>query len=345
MTDPVREALASLIEGRDLNEDRAVAAIGAIMDGAADDLAVAAFLTALRMKGETADELVGAAHAMRERATAIPIDLPGLLDTCGTGGDGLATFNISTAAALVAAAAGVPVAKHGNRAASSTSGSADVLEALGVRIDLTPAQVAQCVREIGIGFCFAPLCHGAMKNVAPVRGRLGFRTIFNLLGPLTNPAGAAFQIVGAGRVATAELMAQALARLPVERAVVVSGNDELDEVSLWGTSTVFIVENGQIEQTTWEARDLSPTGPIEVETLRVTSPQESADVIRRVLDNEPSPAREIVIANAAAALLAAGRVETIGQGLEMARETVAAGRAAATLGNLVATTERLAEQP
>lgn len=342
MTDSLRSALQIVLEGRDLNEELAAAAIGAIMDGASDELLVAAFLTALRAKGETVDELVGAARAMRERATRIPVGMTGLLDTCGTGGDGLATFNISTAAALVAAAAGVPVAKHGNRAASSTSGSADVLEALGVRIDLTPAMVASCVREVGIGFCFAPLCHGAMKNVAPIRKRLGFRTVFNLLGPLTNPASASYQLVGAGRIATARQLAEALARLSVDRAVVVCGNDELDEVSLWGTTSVFIVEGERVEQTAWEAGELASFGPIDIEELRVHSPAESAAMIRRALDNEPSAAREIVVANAAAALLAARRVTGLAEGCELARATLASGAAAVRLATLVEATRRLA---
>ena len=341
MRDSVREALQVLLAGENLNEELAAAAIGAIMDGASDDILVAAFLTALRLKGETVDELVGAARAMRARAAAIPVDLDGLLDTCGTGGDGLATFNISTAAALVAAAAGVSVAKHGNRAASSTSGSADVLEALGVRIDLSPQMVANSVREAGIGFCFAPLCHAAMKNVVPIRKQLAFRTIFNLLGPLTNPAGASYQLVGSGRVATARQLAEALARLTVDRAVVVCGNDELDEVSLWGTTSAFIVEGGRIEETAWEAAAFSSVGSIKVEELRVNSPAESATMIRQVLENEPTAAREIVIANAAAALLAARRVETLSAGCELARETLSSGEALRKLEKLIETTGRL----
>ncbi|HEX6985698.1 MAG TPA: anthranilate phosphoribosyltransferase, partial [Planctomycetaceae bacterium] len=316
--------------------------VGAVMDGGADELLVAALLTALRMKGESAAELVGAARAMRERAAKIPARATGLLDTCGTGGDGLATFNISTATALVAAAAGVPVAKHGNRAASSTSGSADVLEALGVNIGLTPEQVATCIDEVGIGFCFAPLCHGAMKNVAAIRKRLGFRTIFNLLGPLTNPAGAEYQLVGVGRCATAEKLARALARFGLKRAVVVCGNDELDEVSLWGTTAAFVVERGRVERTDWEAATLSRRPGATAADLRVTSPAESAAVIRSVLSGEDSPARDIVVANAAAALLAAGRAASMEDGIGLALEAIESGAAEATLRRLVEVSNRLA---
>ncbi|MBA3314585.1 MAG: anthranilate phosphoribosyltransferase [Planctomycetota bacterium] len=344
MLDPVRHALLAALDGRDLSEDEAAAAIGEMMDGQTDAVLVASFLTALRAKGETAAELYGAARAMRERAAKIPARVSGLLDTCGTGGDGLATFNISTATAIVAAAAGVPVAKHGNRAASSTSGSADVLEALGVNINLTPEDVATCIDEAGIGFCFAPLCHGAMKNVAPIRKTLGFRTIFNLLGPLTNPAGADFQLVGASRIATAEKLAQALALFGVKRAVVVCGNDELDEVSLWGTTTAFIVENGRMERTAWDAGELAGGKMVSLEELRVSSPGESAARIQAILAGESSSGSDIVAANAAAALLAAGRVTNIHDGLALARDTIASGAAQRTLAKLAEVAGQLARK-
>lgn len=341
MIDPVRHALLTALDGRDLSESEAAAAIGTVMDGGADELLVAALLTALRIKGDAASELVGAARAMRERATKIPTQVPGLLDTCGTGGDGLATFNISTATAIVAAAAGIPVAKHGNRAASSSSGSADVLEALGVSITLTPEQVAACIDEVGIGFCFAPLCHGAMKNVAPIRKRLGFRTIFNLLGPLTNPAGADYQLVGAGRRETAEKLAQALATFGVRRAVVVCGNDELDEVSLWGTTTAFVVEGTHIEQQDWPATAFSDDRAVSATDLKVASPAESAAVIRAVLSGESSPARQIVLANAAAALYASQAAASLEEGLSLARRAIDSGEAERTLHRLADVTKRL----
>jgi anthranilate phosphoribosyltransferase len=342
MTEPVRHAVALTVEGRDLSEEEAAAAIGTVMDGGADEFLVAALLTSLRTKGESAPELVGAARAMRERAVRIPVSARGLLDTCGTGGDGLATFNISTATALVAAAAGVPVAKHGNRAASSSSGSADVLEVLGVNINLTPEQVAACIDEAGIGFCFAPLCHAAMKNVAPIRKRLGFRTIFNLLGPLTNPAGAEHQIVGAGSCAIAGTLAAALARFDVTRAVVVCGNDELDEVSLWGVTTAFVVEGGQVERVEWLPAEFSPHRDVTAADLRVASPAESAATIREVLSGRDSPATEIVVANSAAALFAAGRASGPAEGVEIARSAIRSGAAERTLRKLVEVSNRVA---
>ena len=344
MLDPVRHALLTALEGRSLSESEAAAAIGEVMDGQADEILVASLLTALRAKGESAEELYGAARAMRERAACIPARTPGLLDTCGTGGDGLATFNISTATAIVAAAAGVPVAKHGNRAASSTSGSADVLEALGVNINLTPEQVATCIDEVGIGFCFAPLCHGAMKNVAPIRKKLGFRTIFNLLGPLTNPAGAEYQLVGASRITTAEKLANALALFGVKRAVVVCGNDELDEVSLWGTTTAFVVEGERVSRTTWDAKALTDRDSVSPDELRVSSPDESAGRIRAILAGEVSSGSDIVIANAAAALLAASKTTTITDGLAIARQALRSGKAEQTLEQLVEISGQLASR-
>ncbi|MCH8828867.1 MAG: anthranilate phosphoribosyltransferase, partial [Planctomycetes bacterium] len=231
VNEAISRALDPLLAGQDLSRAQTQDAFAVVMDGLATDAEIAALLTAFRIKGETVEEISGAAEAMSARATLIPCSHRDLLDTCGTGGDNLHTFNISTATALVAAACGVPVAKHGNRSVSSSSGSADVLEALGVNIQRTPEQTARCIEEVGIGFCFAQLVHGAMKHVAPVRKQLGFRTIFKLLGPLTNPANARYQLVGGNTLATAEKLAGALAELGRHRAVVVCGNGELDEVS------------------------------------------------------------------------------------------------------------------
>src|SRR5262245_39471627 len=247
----IQHCLDRLVTGHDLDVAEAYAAFGNIMDAPASDAEIAALLTALRVKGESVGEIVGAARAMHERATPIHVTHKGLLDTCGTGGDELHTFNISTAAAFVVAACGVKVPKHGNRGVSSTSGSADVLEQLGVNINLPPEAVARCVDELGIGFCFAPLCHKAMKNVAPVRKQLRFRTIFNLLGPLTNPARAEYQLVGTGRKETAHRMARALAELGRRHAYVVCGAEQLDEVSLWGTTTAFEVAGAQVHEHHW----------------------------------------------------------------------------------------------
>lgn len=334
MTFPIRDALPLLLAGNDLTIEQTQEIFGAVMDGAAHDAEIAALVTALRMKGEAVDEIVGAARAMTARATAIPCNTRELLDTCGTGGDALHTFNISTAAAFVAAAAGVPVAKHGNRSVSSSSGSADVLEALGVNIQLTPEQAGHCVDHGGIGFCFAQLCHGAMKHAAGVRKQLGFRTIFNLLGPLTNPAAAEYQLVGANTPPIAEKLAGALARLGRTRAAVVCGNGELDEVSLWGTTDAWVVTGGEIEHQRWNA-DSFGLPECDVAALVVDSADESADVIRRVFAGETGPARDMVIANAAAALYVAGKYGTLVDAAAAAAEAIESGETANKLQRLI----------
>lgn len=303
MHDAIHAVLNAILERQDVPETSCQSAVGAIMDGQCDEVSIAAFLTALRVKGETVDEIVGAARAMSERAERVPTSRTGLLDTCGTGGDELRTFNISTATAFVAAACGVPVAKHGNRGVSSSSGSADVLEALGVRTSLTPAQVGRCIDDVGIGFCFAPTFHGAMRHAAPVRKALRFRTLFNLLGPLTNPANAEFQLLGASRIVTAEKLANAAARLGRRRVLVVCGNDQLDEVSLWGPTTVFEVSENSVRRQTWTAETFG-LSECSVAELQVGSPAESAARIRAVFGGERTAARNIVVANAAAALIA-----------------------------------------
>ena len=334
MIDELRTAILELLDGRHLTSEIMRDAVGAIMDGRSTEVEIASLLTALRCRGESVDELVGAAQAMRERATVIPCQTQNLLDTCGTGGDALHTFNISTAAAIVAASAGQPVAKHGNRSVSSSSGSADVLEALGVNLQQSPAQVANCVDQIGIGFCFAPLLHQAMKYAAPIRKQLGFRTIFNMLGPLTNPARAAFQLVGASRIVSAEMLANALHRLGASRALVVCGNDELDEVSLWGETAVFEVAADGVQRHTWTTVTLGlPT--CRVEDIKVSTAAESASLIRRVLEGEQGAARDIVVANAGAALLAANRTSTIQETVAQAADAIDTGRAAQLCERLV----------
>ncbi|MBL8851239.1 MAG: anthranilate phosphoribosyltransferase [Planctomycetaceae bacterium] len=330
--------LDDLLAARTVSAASIQSAMIAIMDGNCQPAETAALLTALAIRGETPEMLAGAARAMREKASVIPTRREGLLDTCGTGGDKLHTFNISTASALVAAAAGVPVAKHGNRGVSSSSGSCDVLEALGVRVDLTPEQVGRCIDEIGIGFCFARVVHTAMKHVAPIRAELGFRTIFNLLGPLTNPARAAFQVIGTSRIATAERLAEAIRQLGTRRTLVVCGNDELDEVSLWGTTTVFDVQNDEVRTQHWTAGDLG-LEQCRVDQLRVDSPPASAEIITSIFNGSaPAPQRNMVLANAGAALLAAGRVSTIGDGVRLAAETIDSGAAKGKLTELVKAT-------
>jgi len=326
MNEALRDAIRLAVDGRDLTEEQMQAAVGAVMDGEAGEAQTAALLTALRMKGEAVSEIVGAAQAMIERCARVPCTRTGLLDTCGTGGDGLQTFNISTAAAIVVAAAGVPVAKHGNRSVSSSSGSADVLAALGVNLDLSPEQVGRCIDELGIGFCFAPLVHGAMKHAAPVRRQLGIRTIFNLLGPLTNPAGAEHQLLGVNAPEAGEKLSQALQRLGRTRAVVVCGNGELDEVSLWGETTAWMIEGETLRLEHWNAETFGLT-ECHVKELKVASPQQSAAVIRDVLSGNEGPARDIVLANSAAALLAAHRSQNLQEGVAAAREAIDSGAA------------------
>jgi anthranilate phosphoribosyltransferase len=334
-------ALQQLIARQDLSGDTVQQCVGAMMDGSCEAVEMAAWLTAMACKGPAAIEVVGAAQAMRDRATRIPAQRRPLLDTCGTGGDQLHTFNISTATAIVAAACGVNVAKHGNRSVSSSSGSADVLEALNVNIQLTPDQAAKCLDDIGITFCFAPLVHGAMKHAAPVRKALGIPTIFNLLGPLTNPAGAEYQLLGASSNERARLLASALSALGCRKALVVCGNNELDEVCLWGVTTVYQVTNGQTEELTWTCDDFGlPT--CAVEPLRVRSSDQSAAMIQSVLDGEDSPAANIIIANTAAALLAAEQETNLIDAVTTVRTTLTDGIAARKLSELKEWTQAVA---
>jgi len=339
MSSPLENALERLCEGKSLDTATMRDSVASIMRGECSEAVIAAFLTALRLKGESVSELVGAAQALQEYATPLSIRRTGTLDTCGTGGDQLHTFNISTAAAIVVAAAGVPVPKHGNRSVSSSSGSADVLEALGVNLQLTPEKVAACVEEIGIGFCFAPVFHGAMRHAAPVRKQLKFRTIFNLLGPLTNPARADYQLVGASRPETAAKLAQALATLGRRHALVVCGNGELDEVSLWGETTVFEVTGGEVREQVWTP-DSFGLAPCAAADLRVASASESAEVIRAVLFGKEGPARNMILANAAAGLMAAERFADLPAAVACAAETIDSGAASRLLDALVRFTQQ-----
>ncbi len=341
MHDSLKPAVEALLQRRDLSDTECCNAVGAIMDGLCDPVDIAAFLTAMTAKGSVVSELVGAATAMRQRATSITSHRRPLLDTCGTGGDRLHTFNISTATALVAASCGMAVAKHGNRSVSSSSGSADVLEALGVNISLTAGLAGQCLDEVGLAFCFAPLIHGSMKYAAPVRRQLGFPTIFNLLGPLTNPASAEFQLLGASSINHAELLANALSQLKIERAFVVCGNNELDEVALWGTTTVFDVRAESVHRLEWTAANFGLTS-CDVASLRVTSAAESAEVILNVLKGIPGPASDMVIANTAAALVVSGRVDILRTGVDVAAAAISSGKSLALLEALIQKTRSLA---
>ena len=307
-----------------------------ILTGAATTAQIAAFLVALRMKGETADELLGLARAMREKSIRIEHGVDGepVLDTCGTGGDSCSTFNISTVAALVVAGAGLHVAKHGNRSISSQCGSADILEALGVRIALSPERAAESIRTVGIGFLFAPALHPAMKYAQPARLELKMRTAFNLLGPLTNPAGASVQVVGAPSVRAAELMAQALACLGLKRGFVVHGLDGLDEISTTAETLVLEIQGGAIAHHTLHPSDFG-VRPVTLDALRGGGRDENASIARSVLAGETGPRRDIVLVNAAAALVAAGKAADFGEGMRLAAVSIDSGAASRKLDELV----------
>jgi|HubBroStandDraft_1064217.scaffolds.fasta_scaffold233023_1 anthranilate phosphoribosyltransferase len=312
----------------DLSAAEARDAMLAILNGQATTLQISAFLMSLRTKGETAEELLGFARAMREKATTIDVGLDSepLLDTCGTGGDGGATFNISTVAAFVVAGAGVRVAKHGNRSFSSQCGSADILEQLGVHVSLAPERVAQAIREIGIGFLFAPLLHPAMKHAQTARVELKMRTVFNLLGPLTNPAGATRQLIGAPSAHAAELMANALAGLGPERAFIVHGSDGLDEVTTTGSTLVFEVTGSRVRSFTWTPADFGISFA-NSESLRGGDRACNAAIATAILQGQPGARRDIVLVNSAAALVAAGACANLREAMEDAAQSIDSGAA------------------
>jgi len=328
------EAILKLSRRQDLTVEESRAAMTEIMEGRASPAQMAAFLVALAMKGHTSDEVTGAAMVMREKATRIDPGGRTVVDTCGTGGDHSGTFNISTASALVAAGAGVAVAKHGNRSSTSKSGSSDVLEALGVNLNVSPETVSRCIREAGIGFLFAPLLHGAMKHAVPVRKELGIRTVFNVLGPLTNPAGARRQVMGVFDVHLVELIARVLQNLGAEHAMVVHGTDGLDEITLSGATRVAEVRPDSIDlyERTPEQFGMSAH---DVADLRVDSPQASAEIIRGVLAGRRGPARDIVVLNSAAAIYVGGVAASLEEGVQKAAQSIDSGAAAKALARLV----------
>ena len=328
-----RHALERLVGGGDLTREETEALFGRLMDGELSDPVKAALLIALRMKGEEPAEIAGAAAAMRRRSVKIPHSRLAVVDTCGTGGDGRGTFNISTAAALVASAAGVPVAKHGNRSVSSKSGSADVLAALGVRIDVTPEVAGRALDEIGIAFLFAPVLHPAMREVMPVRRELALRTVFNVLGPLTNPAGARRQLMGVYAPHLVERIGRVLAELGAEHALVVHGDDGLDEISTTGTTRIAEVKDGAVRTFALEPEDLG-LARATLADLAGGGPEENAAAMRRLLAGEPGPLADIVIANAGAAIWMGGLAEDLGGGAVLAREALGSGAAARKLEDL-----------
>ncbi|BAV34636.1 anthranilate phosphoribosyltransferase [Sulfuricaulis limicola] len=334
-------AIRAVIERRNLSGDEMREVMRLIMTGQATPAQIGGFLAGLRTKGETVEEIAAAAGVMRELATPVGVSGPHLVDTCGTGGDGASTFNISTASAFVVAAAGGKVAKHGNRSVSSKSGSADVLEAAGVNLELTPEQVARCVNEVGVGFMFAPKHHGAMKHAIGPRREMGVRTIFNLLGPLTNPANAPNQVLGVFSDQWVEPLAEVLQRLGSEHVLVVHAEDGMDEISIGAPTHVAELKEGRVRIFTIQPEQFGLRRS-EVSKLVAGSPAESLKMIESVLNNEAGPARDIVALNAGAAIYVAGLAPGLAAGIKSAQAVIASGAARKKLQDLVALSRKLA---
>ncbi len=331
----IQQALQALLNKQNLNSDEMRDVMRIIMSGNATDAQIGGFLIALRCKGETVDEIAGAAEVMRELASKVHVKGEHIIDTCGTGGDGANTFNISTTCAFVVAAAGGQVAKHGNRSVSSSSGSADVLEAAGVNLDLTAEQVAQCVNEIGVGFLFAPKHHGAMKHTSNARKEMGVRTLFNLLGPLSNPAGAPNQLIGVFAKEWVEPLAQVLKKLGSKHVLVVNADDGLDEISIASPSTIAELKDGNITTYTVTPEQFGFKRSSLAE-LAITDATSSLAMVKAVMDNQAGPARDIVALNAGAAIYAANITDSLSAGIEKARELIASGAAKAKFDALIA---------
>lgn len=318
--------ISKVVEKKDLTENEAFEAMNIIMDGNATPAQIGGFITALRMKGETVEEITGFAKVMRNKAEKIQPKVEFCIDTCGTGGDGSNSFNISTAVSFVVAAAGIPVAKHGNRSVSSRCGSADVLEALGVKIDLQPSQVEECIEKVGIGFMFAPNFHKSMKYAAGPRKELGIRTVFNILGPLTNPANVKGQLLGVFKKDLTEVMAKVLANLGTERALVVHGSDGLDEITLGGTTFITELIDGQIKSYNLYSEDFG-FEKVSIEKFRGGDGTDNAEIIKDILKGKKGPCRDIVILNSAAGLYVGKKVSSISEGITLAQEVIDSGKA------------------
>ena len=325
----IREAIEAVVSGESLSMEAAAQVMNEIMSGEATPAQFGAFVTALRLKGETVDEIAGMAQVMREHSLHVEVD-GNLVDTCGTGGDGSGTFNISTAAAFVATGAGAKVAKHGNRAMSGSSGSADVLEALGAKIDLSPESVTRCINETGFGFMFAQGFHPSMRFAAGPRREIGIRTVFNILGPLTNPADAGAQVIGVAEASMASKMAQVLGRLGSRRAFVVHGNDGLDEISIAGSTRIWELEDGEVIGYEIEPEDAG-LSKASLSEIQASDSEESARILRAVLEGKSGAARDIVVLNASAALLAGGLVDSLKEGVQAAAASVDSGKALQSL--------------
>jgi anthranilate phosphoribosyltransferase len=335
----LQTAIRRVVDGHDLDGDQMTAVMHAVMTGEATPAQIGAFIVALRMKGESVVEIGAAAAVMRGLVTRVAVSKEHLVDTCGTGGDAAGTFNISTASAFVAAAAGARVAKHGNRSVSSNSGSADVLEAAGVNLQLTPEQVGRCIDEVGVGFMFAPAHHSAMKHAIGPRREIGVRTLFNLLGPLTNPAGAPNQLLGVFSTAWVEPLARVLQQLGSDHVMVVSAMDGLDEISISGATLVSELAGGELRTYEIEPEEFG-FQRVGIEALAVDGVEQSLAMIRSVLDNEPGPAHDIVELNAGAAIFTAGVADTLEEGISRAAEALCSGKAKARLDALVALSNR-----
>ncbi len=335
----IQQAINAVIERRDLSREEMHSVMQAVMSGETTPAQIGGFLIGLRMKGETIDEITAAAEVMRSLASKVSVSAAHLVDTCGTGGDARNTFNISTAAAFVAAAAGAHVAKHGNRSVSSKSGSADLLEAAGANLELDADQVAQCIERIGIGFMFAPLHHGAMKHAIGPRREMGVRTVFNVLGPLTNPAGAPNQVLGVFDATLLETIAEVLRQLGSRHVLVVHAEDGMDEISIGAPTHVAELKNGSVDVYVIRPQDfgLEPGG---IDRLTVTTANDSLQMIRGVLDNDPGPARDIVALNAGAAIYASGVADGLQSGVNEAMAVIADGGARQKFEQFVAFTRR-----
>ncbi|MFO8100712.1 MAG: anthranilate phosphoribosyltransferase [Dehalococcoidia bacterium] len=322
----IKEAIDKVVEGHNLSTAETEAVMREIMSGETTPAQIASFITALRIKGETADEIAGCARIMQEHALQVNPERKDVVDTCGTGGDATGTFNISTTVAFVAAGAGLGVAKHGNRSVSSQCGSADLMEALGVKIDLEPTQVARCVDEVGIGFCFAPAFHPAMKYATPVRREIGLRTVFNVLGPLANPARARRQLIGVYSENLTETLADVLKALNSERAFVVHGADGLDELSTTGTNRISELHHGQVITYKLEPQELG-LAKAGLKDLLGGALEENAEITREILNGEGGPKRDVVLLNAAVVLVAGGKAGDFAHGIELAAESIDSGQA------------------
>jgi len=333
----IQAAIKSVMARRDLSVDEMATVMQQIMTGECTPSQIGGFLVGLRMKGETVDELSAAARVMRELSTRVEVDCGYLVDTAGTGGDSSGSFNISTASAIVAAAAGAHVAKHGNRSMTSNSGSADVLEAAGVKLDVKPAQIAACIEQVGVGFMFAPAHHGAMKHAIGPRREMAVRTVFNVLGPLTNPAGAPNQIIGVFDADLVELLARVLQQLGSRHVMVVHGEDGMDEISIFAPTRVAELKNGEVSCYTLSPADFGME-TADIASLKVDSAEQSLAMIRTVLADQAGPARDIVCLNAGAAIYVSGCAETLAAGVEAAQAAISSGKAASVLENLVART-------